>query len=232
MAHLCDGVATVLANTAIADTVVFCFCRERRRASRHSLPKSGCTPLEGKTEEKQKSVTSTTPQRGLRHPSMPHNPSGSMTKWSQVEGRAWRDKPVGILEEGLLLPNSIRRDGVFHTRCARHSALKRSERTTCIPCVCVLRKKTGCHSLNITAEAMYRTTSTRIVTRGIRTAGFRVLVAVCVSRIFPNQAINQSTTQSGDELVEHSGGRPQDPPVPPPVPPAPDPPGDPGGSYR
>jgi len=76
---------------------VFSFCRERRRASRHLEPKIGCTPLEGKTEEKLKSVTSTTPQRGPRHPSMPHNPSGSMGKWSQVEGRAWRDKPVVVV---------------------------------------------------------------------------------------------------------------------------------------
>ena len=41
------------------------------------------------------SVTQTTPQRVPGHRQMRERPSGSMANRSQVQGRAWQDKPIG-----------------------------------------------------------------------------------------------------------------------------------------
>ena len=118
MAHLCDGLATVLANTAIADTVVFSFCRERRRASRHLEPKIGCTPLEGKTEGKPKSVTSTTPPEESPAPLDAARPQ-------RINGKVVTSGRQGMASQAC----KRSRERVFHTRSARRSALKRSERS-------------------------------------------------------------------------------------------------------
>ena len=70
------------------------FCRERHRVVVWRLPKMGSSAWVKFSQIKHSSVTQTTSQRVPGHRPMRERPSGSVANRSQVQGRAWQDKPV------------------------------------------------------------------------------------------------------------------------------------------